>query len=124
MFVQACLVSLPTVVEARLDLHLEGHPPPHAQYASYQAVGLAACGHDRHEVQNFCHAVGAQETGDEDVGIREVELFGCPVRSSRGDPPVAAALPVEDRTKKAGGVETWAAVPIDRPLGADERDRV
>src|SRR3712207_6800095 len=73
---------------------------------------------------DFCYAVGAQEAGDEDVGLREVELFGRPVCSGRGDSPVAAALLVENRPEQAGGVETWAAVPVDRSLGADERDRV
>src|ERR671916_1846955 len=73
---------------------------------------------------DFCDAVGAQEPGDEDVGLWEVQLFGRPVCFGRGDSPVAAALPVEDRPEQARGVETWATVPVDRPLGAHERDRV
>src|SRR5215203_6228244 len=40
--VQVCLVYLPTVVEARLDLDAEGHPSAHAQQASYQTVGPVA----------------------------------------------------------------------------------
>src|SRR5829696_9173586 len=68
--------------------------------------------------------MGAKEAGNQNVGIREVELLGRPVCSDRGDSSVAAALPVEDRPEQARRVETWAAVPVDRPLGAHERDRV
>src|SRR5918911_839623 len=66
--------------------------------------------------------MGAEEAGDQDVGVREVELFGRPVRAGRGESPVAAALPIEECPEQARGVETRAAVPVNRPLGAHECD--
>src|SRR5918994_795316 len=120
--VQVCPVPLPTVVEAQLDLDAEGHLAAHAQQATYQTVGPVARRSDRHEVLNLSHAMGAQEAGDQDLGIREVELFGRPVRAGRSESPVAAALPVEECPEQARGVETRAAVPVNRPLGAYECD--
>jgi hypothetical protein len=31
---------------------------------------------------------------------------------------------VEDRREHAGGIEPRAAIPVDRPVGADKRDSV
>ena len=65
-----------------------------------------------------------EEARDEDVRVGEVELLRRPALGRRGDPVVAAALPVEDRAEDARRVEVRAAVPVDRAVGAHERRRV
>src|ERR1700759_2965689 len=79
---------------------------------------------DRHEILDFAHAVGAQEAGDQDVGVGEVELLARPPAASGCDPPEPAAGAVEDRREHARRVEIWAAVPVDRAIDADERGGV
>ena len=67
--VQLGLVAVPAEVEARLAVDLEPHLPPndsnHADEA--MSVGDRLTG-DRHEVDHFADAVGAEEPGDENGG--------------------------------------------------------
>jgi hypothetical protein len=79
---------------------------------------------DRHEALHLAYALLAQEARDEDVRVREVELPRRPVLGDRCDAIVAALLLVEDRGEDARRVERGAAVPVDVPIGARERDRV
>jgi hypothetical protein len=44
--------------------------------------------------------------------------------SQSGDPEQAPVVGVEDRREDARRVEARAAIPVDRRVGADERDRV
>src|SRR5262245_52934348 len=46
------------------------------------------------------------------------------VVTCRSDPVVAALARVENRCEDAGRVETRCAVPVDRAVGTDKRDRV
>ena len=123
--VQLDLVLLAPVVEARLDGQLELHRPAHDHDAPQQPVtvhvGLRL---DRHEVLHLAHAAVGVEARDEDVRVREVELLGGPVVAGRPERVEAAAVLVEDRAEHARGVEPRAAVPVDRAVRADERDRV
>ena len=79
---------------------------------------------DRHEVLDLADACRREETGDEDVRVREVELFRRPVVQRRSDPVEAAAVLVEDRAEHARRVEARAAVPVDPSVRADQRDAV
>jgi hypothetical protein len=114
------------VVEARLDLDAEGQLASHAEHTPDQPVPEHAAGRvvDRHEVLHLADAALGEEAGDQDIGVREVELLGRPAVCRRGDPVVAAATPVEDRAEHARRVEVGAAVPVDRPVRADQRGRV
>jgi hypothetical protein len=77
-----------------------------------------------HEVLHLPHAVGHQEARDEDVGIGEIELLGAPAIAVGRDAVHATAIGVEDCPEDARRVEARAAVPVDRPIGADQRDGV
>ena len=113
------LVRLAPVVEARIDLDAEAHLAPHAEHTADQPLPLA----DRHEVLQLADSDRGQEARDEDVRVGEVELLDGADAERRRDPIAAALLSVEDRPEDARRVEPRAAVPVDRAVGADERDR-
>ncbi|MBV9455040.1 MAG: hypothetical protein JOZ19_13135 [Rubrobacter sp.] len=121
---QAHSVSPSSVVETGFDLQAKGHPPAHADDAPDQVVGQVSLRADRHEVLQFPDPIGAKEAGDQDVGVRYVQLFGSPARRAWGYRPVTAALFIQDPPEQAQGVEAWAAVPIYRAVRAYECDRV
>jgi hypothetical protein len=77
----------------------------------------------RHAVHHLSHAVRAQEAGDEDVGVGEIELLELgPLPRLAGDDLPAAALPaVEQGGEEAGGIEVREAAPVDGAVLADER---
>ena len=56
--------------------------------------------------------------------VSGVELLGAPALALGGDPEQASAVGVEDRRKDARRVKPRTAVPVDRPVGTDERDGV
>jgi hypothetical protein len=120
------LMAGPRVVEARGDVDDEAHLLSHGEHPADHAVAVRrlAGARGRHEVLHLAHSVGHQEAGDEDVGVGEVELLGGPAVAVRRDTEQAPAVGVEDRREDARRVEARAAVPVDRPLGADERDGV
>jgi hypothetical protein len=73
---------------------------------------------------HLAYSVGHQEARDKDIGVGEVELLGAPVVAVGRDAEQAAVVGVEDRREDARRVEARAAIPVDRPVGADERDCV
>ena len=113
------------VIEPRSDVDLEPHPPAHAPHHPHQPVirgDLTA--EDRHEVHDLAHAVRGEEAGDQGGGVGEVHLLRL-VRSAGGThPEVATTGVVQQRPEHARRVETWAAEPVDRPIGTDQRGRV
>ena len=120
------LVAGARVVEARGDVDDEAHLPAHGEYPADHAVAVRrlAAARRGHEVLHLTHSVGHQEARDEDVGVGEVELLGAPAVAVGRDAEQAPAVGVEDRREDARRVEARAAVPVDRPVGADERDGV
>ena len=120
------LVAGARVVEARGDVDDEAHLPAHGDHPADHAVAVRrlAGTRRRHEVLHLPHSVGHQEARDEDVGVGEVELLGAPAVAVGRDPEQAPVVGVEDRREDARRVEPRAAVPVDRPVGADERDGV
>jgi hypothetical protein len=111
------------VVEAGLDLDPEAHVAPDAEHAPDEPLPRRSRRRHRHEVLDLPDARLRQEPGDQDVRVREVELLYRRGTPHRCDPVVAAPVAVEDRAEDARRVEPGAAVPVDRPVGADERDR-
>ena len=120
------LVAGARVVEARGDVDDEAHLPAHGEDPADHAVAVRRLAGARrgHEVLHLPHSVGHQEARDEDVGVGEVELLGAPAVAVGRDAEQAPAVGVEDRREDARRVEARAAVPVDRPVGADERDGV
>jgi hypothetical protein len=114
------LVAGARVVEARGDVDDEAHLPSHRHHPADQAARMRG----DHEVLHLPHSAGHQEARDEDVGVGQVELLGLPAVAVGRDPEQAAAVGVEDRREDARRVEARAAVPVDRPVGADEHDGV
>ena len=111
----------PGVVERRAALHLQRQPAAdHPHPADELGVGPGA-GPDRHVVLDLGDAVGVQEAGDQDVGVRPVVLLLAQLAGrGRGDPEPPPLVGVEDRPEHAGRVEPRQAEPIDRPVQADQ----
>ena len=119
---QMCLVGLTTVVEPRCDVDLERHLAPHTPEHADQPVrrrGDPAAG-DRHEVDELPHPRLGHETGDQDRGVREVQLLAAEDLHGRPHPEMTTALVVEQGTENAGRVEPRRAEPVDRPVGGDK----
>src|SRR6266702_3474138 len=95
--------------------------PGHAHRASQ--IPSSGCSQG-HEVLHLPHSVRHQEARDEDVGVGELELLRAPAVAVGRDPEHAPAVGVEDRHEDARRVKPRAAVPVDRPVGADQRDGV
>ena len=114
------------VVEAWRDVDDEAHLPAHGEDSADHAVAVRGLPGARrgHEVLHLPNALGHQEARDEDVGVGQVELLGAPPVAVGRDAEQASAVGVEDRREDARRVEARAAVPVDRPVGAHERDRV
>ena len=117
---QVHVVPAPRVVEARLDLHHEVRLAAHADHSPHER---ARSGADRHEVLDLQLALLRHEARDEHVGVGQVELLSASA-ARRAERPVAAAAGVEKRAEHARRVDARRAVPVDRPLGAHQRDRV
>ena len=77
-----------------------------------------------HEVLHFPDSLGHQEARDQDIGVRQVELLRTPSVAVRRDAEPPASISVEDGRENARRIETRAAIPVDRPVGADKRDGV
>ena len=90
------LVGGAGVVEGRAALQTKGHPAADDADSADQLVRHSAGAADRHVILDLAHAVVVQEAGDEDGGVRPVELLvpevgrrpgrsgsGRPCRSSR-----------------------------------------
>jgi hypothetical protein len=120
------LVAGAGIVEARGDVDDEAHLPAHGEHpADYPVAVHRLAGTGRgHEVLHLPHSVRHQESRDQDVGVGEVELLRAPALAVGRDTEQAPVVGVEDRREDARRVEARAAVPVDRPVGPDERDGV
>ena len=113
-------VRVHAVVKPRRDPCPDRHGPPRAQHPPDQpAPSWLGCAADRHEVLDLTHPVLGEETGDQHVGIGEIELTG--LRRRRGGQLKAPALVcVQERAEHAGGVERRAAMPVDGAVGSHQ----
>ncbi len=96
--------------------------PRSTEHAANQPLAVVALRRDGHEVLHLADPFRGEEAGDQDVRVREVELLDGADTEHGRDPVPAALPPVEDRREHARRVEARAAVPVDRPVRADERD--
>jgi hypothetical protein len=102
----------------------ERHNPPHAHHSPDQPVPprLGRAG-DRHKILDLADSALREETGDQHVGIREIELPGL-CRQRGGQLKTPTAVRVQNRSEKARGVERRAAMPVDGPVGSHQRHSV
>jgi hypothetical protein len=119
---QPRLVLLAAVVEPGRDVDLEGDPSPHASHHPQDPVvrgGLLAG--RRHEVDHLADSVLGHEPGDQDGGVRKVQLPAGDAGAGRPHPEVAAAFLVEQRGEDTRRVEPWAAEPVDGTVDGHQR---
>ena len=88
------LVGLPSVVEPRRDVQVELHPAPDTAEQPHDPVVLRRLGaaRHRHEVDHLTHAGFGEEAGDENGGVRQVQLLGLECVLRRPHAEVAALL--------------------------------
>jgi len=119
------LVGGPAVVERGVAGQLEGGPAAHREALPDQQVTRPAGGPrlGHHEVDDLADGFLPLEPGQQDVGVGQVQLLGPGVAGAAGEGEIAALAGVEQRAEERGGVEPRRAVPVDRAVSADERDR-
>jgi hypothetical protein len=78
----------------------------------------------RHTVRNLGHPVRGQKARQEDIGIREIQLFlACVAQPWRNLKP-SALLPVEQGGKNGGRVEVGKGHKVDRAIHPHQGDGI
>src|ERR1700722_5110510 len=75
---------------------------------------------DGHEIGNFGDALLGQESCDQDVGVRQIDLLGAHRCDLRSDFKTAAFFLIEQGREYRGRIEVGKTVEIDSSVGADE----
>jgi hypothetical protein len=107
------LVSGAGVVEGRATLQMKrqlaaDHTDPPDQFIRHRARAA-----DRHVILYLAHALVVQEAGDEDGGVRPVELLVPEVVAGRGNAETPALPVVQNCGEDARRVEVRQAEPVD-----------
>ena len=123
MHVDVELVSDAGVVEGRTALQMKRHHAAHHPDSADQFIRHGARAANRHIILDLTHALLVQETGDEDGGVRPVELLVPEVVAGRGNAEPPALPVVQQRGKDARGIEVWQAEPVDGAVHPDQRGR-
>src|SRR5205823_3031122 len=106
------------VVEGRATLQMKrqlaaDHTDPPDQFIRHRARTA-----DRHVILDLAHALVVQEAGDEDGGVRPVELLVPEVVAGRGNAETPPLPVVQNCGENARRVEVRQAEPVDRPVHA------
>jgi len=75
---------------------------------------------DGHKIGDFANPVRRQETGDENVGVRPIELLVSDIVSAGADLKPAGLFIVQQGAENTGGVERWKAEPVDGAIHAHQ----
>src|SRR5215472_18142418 len=79
---------------------------------------------NRHEIDDFSHTLRRHEASDEHRSIWEIELICHIIGSLRSNLERTAAFTIKQCSEDAGGVESWATIPINRAVGGDQCRRL
>ena len=123
------LVGIAGKVKRGTADHLEGE---RAAYHSHRADNIMLVVNyttelDGHKIGDFAHAINGEETSNQDIRLRQVELFASHAHIAveyGGDAKEAAFAGIEQRAKDAGRIEPWDTAPVDRAVFANQRDGV
>ena len=105
--VQVAFVRGAGVVEGGAALQTKRQPAADHSDPPDQCVRRRAGATDRHVILDLAHPVVVQKAGNEDGGVRPVELLAPEVVAGRGDAEAAALAVVQDGGEDAGGIEMW-----------------
>lgn len=78
---------------------------------------------DRHEVGYLRDAMFREETGDQNVGIREVQLLRSYLIEFRLNTEEPTLVGIEQGSKDGRRIELWKAKEINRSRDTDQRNR-
>jgi len=113
----------PSVVEPRLAYHSEADLAPDGLNPADKIVEVLPVFLDRHEIRYFGNTLLGKKTGQEDIRIRQVDLFLPGAIENGSDAEPSSFFVVEDRGEDRGGIEMGEAHEVDRPVHSDESDR-
>jgi len=116
-------VGAAPVVEPGLADHPEADPSPHRLDAPHDVV-LVGRGGDWHVVRDLGDTVLGEKAREQHARIGQVELLLARAVEQRRDPETAPVLVVEQGREHGWRVELGHAHEVDRPVHADERNRV
>jgi hypothetical protein len=102
----------PPIVKAGRADHAKADFAADRLDAAHQVMRLFDLLH-RHTVRNLCHPVRGQKARQEDIGIREIQLFLARVYQPRRNLKPPALLPVEQGGKDGGRVEVGKGHKVD-----------
>ena len=116
-------MGLAAVVEPRGALHREPDLAADTAHHPDQPVAVADLMRvlDGHEVQHLANPVGGHEPGDQDGGVREVQLPGDVVVTLGADAEAPTVVVVKQGAEHTGRVEPRGAPPVDGAVGGDQR---
>jgi hypothetical protein len=101
--------------------HLTSHAPDQPNDPVTVCRELAS---DRHEIDDLSDTRLGHEAGDQDRGIREVDLLAGEDVHGRGHSEVPAAVVVQQRAEDAGRIEPRRAEPVDGSVDGDQCRRL
>jgi len=100
------------IVKARRAEHAKAEFTAHCLDTAYQVMGLLHLFH-RHEVRDLCHSLRRQEARQEDIRIREIQLFLTCVRElGRNLKPPAFGV-VQEGSENSRRVKVWKGKKVD-----------
>ena len=113
----------PPVVEPRRAADLEADLPADGLHPSHDTTGMSRRV-DRHEVRDLGHALIAEEPGQEQIGVGQVELLVSRLLELGTDAEYPPALRVEQGGEHRRRVEVRQAEKVDRAVQTHQRRRL
>jgi hypothetical protein len=122
---QLHLVRFARVVEPRLKVHHETHRAAYHAQLPHQPVPVRrGSSGDGHEVVDLTDSVRGHEPGDQDRGVRKIQLLADIVVPVGSDPEMAAAAGIEQRREHARRVEPGKTQPVHGAVCRHQRSRL
>ena len=79
---------------------------------------------NRHEIHDLSYPVGREKSGDQDIGIRKIELLLFHLAEIRPDAKVAAIVVIEEPGKDAGRIELGETKKINGTIETNQRSGI
>ncbi len=72
---------------------------------------------NRHEIGDFPNAIGREKPGEQEIGLRQIELLLFdPGWVCRGDAEKAAFPRISQRSEDTWRIEAWPTAPVERTI--------
>src|SRR5262245_21258699 len=102
----------PPIVKAGRAKHAKAYIATYRLDATHQVMCLFDF-LDRHEVGNFRHPIRGEKAAQEDIRIRQIELFLTGLHKLWGNLKPPTFLMVKERSKDSGRIEVGKGKKVD-----------